>query len=142
MDYSYVPLHSSIDIHNRCCGGRIWCVKASILLQCHRPECSILSTALPVLVFTGYMRLCMRFLNMGPPPFCRICGDACHTSSVSLSCVQQHKHCHISNPGILSVFVASPHYAFRSGECNSVCIFLPDYQLLGRLQSRYKLHPG
>ncbi|CAD7076612.1 unnamed protein product [Hermetia illucens] len=27
MDYSYVPLHSSIDIHNRCCGGRIWCVK-------------------------------------------------------------------------------------------------------------------
>lgn len=30
MDYDYTPFHRETDIHNRCCGGKLWCIKASI----------------------------------------------------------------------------------------------------------------
>lgn len=28
MDYDYMPFHREKDFHNRCCGGKLWCIKA------------------------------------------------------------------------------------------------------------------
>lgn len=30
MDYDYMPFHREKDFHNRCCGGKLWCIKASL----------------------------------------------------------------------------------------------------------------
>lgn len=27
MDYDYMPFHREKDFHNRCCGGKLWCIK-------------------------------------------------------------------------------------------------------------------
>lgn len=32
MDYDYIPLHKEVDIHNRCCGGKFWCIKVKLLI--------------------------------------------------------------------------------------------------------------
>lgn len=34
MDYEYKLLHSK-DMHNRCCGGQVWCVQVSFDLLFH-----------------------------------------------------------------------------------------------------------
>lgn len=27
MDYSYTPFRKEVDLHNRCCGGMVWCIR-------------------------------------------------------------------------------------------------------------------
>lgn len=34
MDYEYKLLHER-DMHNRCCGGRAWCVQVQVLMALH-----------------------------------------------------------------------------------------------------------
>ena len=105
-------------MHNRCCGGRAWCVQVSsarVLPPAQKPTKSTFDGHL-----SGHLRNHLCGYDVATDFVCWICCDGSHHIAKPLSGLQHYQHDHLQHAGLSGVRFSHSNDVLRSGK--GVCL--------------------
>lgn len=85
MDYDYMSFHREKDVHNKCYGGRLWCIKVCMIILLSNLNIFLLLYNLNIFYLfffiIGYMWNYMCNFNMAINNLCRVCSNGSYSYS-------------------------------------------------------------